>query len=565
MQLLEEATMATADELAQWIVSNADKKGTSDFETVSKAYQDVRSKLEPQFSTTTMLANAPGSLWKNTIGGLYEAVSSPLKTATGLMDIGAGALQNITPKSLRDVINQANVGGPFLDPEAAKRAQAVAGAVGQDYATTYGTSAGFAKTMQEDPFRVLGDVSLLASGGATAAGRVPAIANALTKVAAVTNPMNALTKSASLVGQYGPEVAANVLGLTTGVGPETIKTAFQSGLKGAEAFKENMRGLVDKTDVLDQARQALQNMRADKSINYQIGIGTTGADATKLKFGPIDDALTAVTDTLKQDGHWKIGRQEASKVEEVAKIIEEWRDDPSAHTAIGLDALKQRLDAVYPEMGHKQAQRVITNVRNAVKDTIVNQSPEYAKTMAAYEEAITIEKEIERALSLGKNASADTALRKLTSLARNNVNANYGYRLDLAKILEQQGGKDLMPAIAGQSMSGTLPRGLAGQGASLGAMYGGLSGLSPVMLAGLPFMSPRLMGEAAYGAGDIARRVGESSAVQNYLAPTIANANRLLGQIPMTQEQARIAALAAAKAGNQMPYFEIRGVGSTGR
>jgi enamine deaminase RidA (YjgF/YER057c/UK114 family) len=547
--------MSAADKYAEWIVSNADKKGTPEFDTVSRAYQDLKLNAQPEqsFSPTQMLINAPASLYKNTIGGLYEMATSPVKTATGLLDIGAGALQNITPKPLRDFINRADVGGPLLDPAAAQRAQAVAGAFGQDYATTYGTGEGFKKTMQEDPFRVLGDVSLLATGGASAATKAPAVANALSRAAAITNPMNALTKSASLAGRYTPEVAANVLGLATGVGPETVKTAFQSGLRGAEAFKENIRGMVDKTDVLDQARQALQNMRADKSVNYQIGIGTTAADATKLKFQPIDDALTTITDTLKQDGHWKIGAQEVAKVDEVAKIIKEWRDDPAAHTAIGLDSLKQRLDAVYPEMGQKQAQRVITNVRNAVKDTIVNQSPEYAKTMAAYEQAISLEKEIERALSLGKNSSADTALRKLTSLARNNVNANYGYRLDLAKALEQQGGRDLLPAIAGQSMSSTLPRGLAGQGAGLGAMGATISGMSPATLLALPFMSPRLVGEAAYGAGDVARRIGQSNAVQNYLSPTIANANRLVSQVPMTAEQARTAALVAAQAG-QTPY-----------
>ena len=34
--------MATADEYAAWIVKNADKKGTSEFETVAAAYADAR-------------------------------------------------------------------------------------------------------------------------------------------------------------------------------------------------------------------------------------------------------------------------------------------------------------------------------------------------------------------------------------------------------------------------------------------------------------------------------------------------------------------------------------------
>ena len=41
------------------------------------------------------LANLPSSAGKF-IGGMYEAVTSPIQTAKGLLDIGAGALQNIT-------------------------------------------------------------------------------------------------------------------------------------------------------------------------------------------------------------------------------------------------------------------------------------------------------------------------------------------------------------------------------------------------------------------------------------------------------------------------------------
>jgi hypothetical protein len=54
--------------------------------------------------------------------------------------------------------------------------------------------------------------------------------------------------------------------------------------------------------------------------------------------------------------------------------IGEWKKDSTLHTAEGLDALKQRLDALYPESPmQRQAQRAITSVRNAVKDTIVSQ------------------------------------------------------------------------------------------------------------------------------------------------------------------------------------------------
>jgi len=56
-------------------------------------------------------------------------------------------------------------------------------------------------------------------------------------------------------------------------------------------------------------------------------------------------------------------------------------------------------------------------------------------------------REIERALSLGKGASVDTAMRKLQSLMRNNVQTNYGSRTKLAQQLETAGGQEFMPEI----------------------------------------------------------------------------------------------------------------------
>jgi hypothetical protein len=251
-------------------------------------------QIEPEsFNAFKMIMNAPGSLYKNTIGGLIQAASSPLQTATGLMDIAAGGLQNLTPKALRDIVNQANVGGSFLDPEAAKRAQTLAGAVGQDYATTYGTTVGFKKAMQEDPFRVAGDVSMLLAGtGALAkAANFGNVGNALSKASAFTNPMNALIKPVELTVKYAPKVASNLFGLTTGVGSDTATTAYQSGLKGKEAFKTNMRGEVPITQVLDDAKTNLATMNAAKQTDYRSGMVDIANDKTVLNLTGIEKAL----------------------------------------------------------------------------------------------------------------------------------------------------------------------------------------------------------------------------------------------------------------------------------
>lgn len=314
------------------------------------------------------------------------------------------------------------------------------------------------------------------------------------------------------------------LGLTTGAGEESIAQALRAGREGNQAFLQNIRGEVSAADVLDQAKDALANMRATRSQAYRQGIQSTMPSAEivagkalpkvppKLDFAPISSKLDEVVETLKvktpTGSQFKIGSDELRKVEELQGVVKTWQKDPALHTAEGLDALKQRLDALYPDSPmQKQVQRVVSSVRNTVKDTIVAQDKNYAKTMRAYEESLGLEREIERALSLNNRSAADTAIRKLQSLTRNNANTNYGYRMELAKALQQQGGEDLMPALAGQALSSFTPRGLAGQGAALGIGAGGALTVNPMALAALPLTSPRLVGMGAYGLGRATRNI----------------------------------------------------------
>ena len=314
------------------------------------------------------------------------------------------------------------------------------------------------------------------------------------------------------------------LGLTTGAGEESIAQALRAGREGNQAFLQNIRGDVSAMDVLDQAKDALANMRSARSQAYRQGIQSTMPSAEilagkalpkappKLDFAPITGALDDVVESLKvktpTGSQFKIGSAEINKIEELQDVVKTWQKDPTLHTAEGLDALKQRLDALYPDSPmQKQVQRAVTSVRNTVKDTIVAQDKNYAKTMKAYEESLSLEREIERALSLGNRSAADTAIRKLQSLTRNNANTNYGYRMELVKALQNQGGQDLMPALAGQALSSFTPRGLAGQGAALGLGAGGALTVNPMALAALPLTSPKLVGMGAYGLGRATRDI----------------------------------------------------------
>jgi hypothetical protein len=226
--------------------------------------------------------------------------------------------------------------------------------------------------------------------------------------------------------------------------------------------------------------------------------------------------------------------QAAQALSSMQKEIGDWNklDPAQYHTPEGMDALKQKIGGIVENIPFetKTAKMVGGDVYNSIRSEITKQAPEYSKAMKDYSAASDQIKEIERALSLGQKSSVDTAMRKLQSLMRNNVNTNYGNRQALARQLEQMGGKDLMPALAGQALNSPTPRGLQ----ALGATGTGVAAFfNPSVLPLLAAQSPRLAGEAALAAGrvagagragaDAAKRVAEAARRTPYVNRVMPN------------------------------------------
>ena len=309
-------------------------------------------------------------------------------------------------------------------------------------------------------------------------------------------------------GKFIAKGIPQILGMTTGAGDQAIKEAYKAGKQGNETLLNNMRGEVSAEEVLKNAKTALANMRANRKDVYQQGIETTKKGQIFYKFDPIEKELKDQLNTLKVSNLGKemplVGEAELNKIGELTAEVEKWKKTPELWTASGLDGLKRRLDAIYPE-NLPQAQRVISAVRDKVYNHIVELDPNYAKTMKAYEEAMKVEQQIEKSLSLGKKTSNDTAIRKLLSLSRNNANTNFGYRQELANVLQQQGGKNLEPALAGQALNTIMPKGLVGRGSLSSLGVGGI--MNPSLLLAAPLTSPRLVGETAYKTGQLANKI----------------------------------------------------------
>ena len=144
--------------------------------------------------------------------GLKEAITNPVQTATGILDIGAGALQNVLPKSVVDLVNQIDT-----NPAAAKRAVETANAAGGTLKERYGSIEGLKNTLATDPVGAASDLSTLLTGGASALGRVaPTAAKVMGTVGTYTNPLAPITTAAGYGLALGAKGAGNVIDALAG-------------------------------------------------------------------------------------------------------------------------------------------------------------------------------------------------------------------------------------------------------------------------------------------------------------------------------------------------------------
>lgn len=459
------------------------------------------SSMTPSQVLTGAVMNFPSSLYSMATD-VFKAVTDPVQTARDLGTLFVGATSKV-------------LGEPFFESDLAKqmrlKGEKSAEQVGAFMANRYGSVEGAKQAIATDPAGVLSDVSMLFTGGAGIAPKASTASKVLTKAADITNPLNVITAPVRL----GAQAVAPTLGMITGAGSESVRQAFQAGKEGGEkakSFTENLRGTADQLQVLEDAKANLDAMTKQQQQAYRANMANIKTDQTILKFDDVDTALKSAMDKVTYKG--KVKSQYAlDKVEEAQKIIDDWKNSNPAtyHTPEGLDALKQSVGDVLESIPFekKSSRLVVGDIYNSIKSTIQKQAPTYADTMKQYAETADQIKEIERSLSLGKKASADAGLRKLQSVMRNNVNANYGQRMNLATQLEQAGGIPIKPALAGQALSSWTPRGIQGAGTFGTAGLLGSQISAPLGIGYLAASSPRLVGEASYLAGQGAKQTGK--------------------------------------------------------
>lgn len=434
---------------------------------------------------------------------IYEAVTNPSATAEGLARLLQAGMRSITPESLVEYM---------FDPKEAEKAGETAVAVGEYFKDRYGSFENFKKSFAQDPVGVMGDIStVLALGGGAVKmaanlpglgpdGKVAALGRNISTISEYTDPL-------ALTGKMAAATGAKTLGTLTGVGPSTVEGAAQAGFKGDKNFLSGMRG-TSGTQALENAKYNLDVMRQNRANAYRSGMVDVKNDKSVLSFADIDTSSQKAFNQTHFKGK-AISPGAAKRVSDAQQVINDWKNSNPRdfHTPEGMDALKQKVGDLLENIPYeeKTARLAVGNIYNSVKSTISAQAPTYSKVMQDYAEASDALREIEKTLSLKQGGSVDTAMRKLQSVTRNNVNTNYGQRLSLAQQLEKEGGRPFISMLQGEAMSGKTARGLAGIGEGATAL-GGIF-YNPAFLAALPLQTPRVVGEGAYAGGQAARVV----------------------------------------------------------
>lgn len=312
------------------------------------------------------------------------------------------------------------------------------------------------------------------------------------------------------VGKVVPKVegglTSQLFGMTTGAGKNPIRIAFETGKQGTkkevDAFLKGIDGNASPESLVQRANNALNQIKKQVGLEYQANKAKLKTDRSQIGFDEIDTVL----DDIAQQGKFGdeiISESTVAIQKKISDIVNKWKNlDPKKyHTPEGIDALKRKIGDLYDSTQPGTQERlVVDKVYNGIGDTIRANAPTYDKMMSQYAQGKNLIREIQDTFSLKEKKSVDTQFRKLTSILRDGVNANFGERFNLAQRLNQLD-PTLFPELAGESLKSLTPQGIQraiGSGNILGNLY---YGLDPLVASSLLTQSPKIVGKGAFQLG----------------------------------------------------------------
>ena len=453
----------------------------------------------------------------------------------------------------------------------------------------YGSAEALKRTAITDPLGLGADMSLLLTGGGGLAARLPGTAGRIGEgVATFGRLLDPLSGAIGLATEGAPaayraaqqrapgaaqglgNLPSEIAGFPSGAGGAALREAagagFERGVAGAptprsQALTTEMRTPGEGGETLINAAQgAVRALRDQGSVNYNRLMQQFGRNPTPLDITTVQARMQQLKPRSFDTWSQRQGPRPADHLawQQMNDFVDEYagmaQQNPNLLLPLEMDQFKQDLFDVGSRVGgayDRDAARIAGGAYNAVRQELVRHDPVYADAMREYETVAREAKDLETTFGLavarGKRPNVEAVSRRLQAAMRNNANVGYGTRERQARRLnELDPDGTIVPTLAGSQLSALRPRGL-NSAVSLGLGSAGAVA-NPAMLLAAPAFIPRVMGEAAYGAGRLAgtaTRAGRRAAQSD-----IGQASIRLGEAAADLYQRRPAlALGAAQLG----------------
>lgn len=347
--------------------------------------------------------------------------------------------------------------------------------------------------------------------------------------------MEAMGQSAGVaipaIAKQAGKVVKPVLGRLNATGTATVDQALKAGKKEGllggykfpSEFTKAEKGRITGEEIVGNAKTALQGLKQARSEAYKKQLAQISDEGHFINLNPVKDKAQKIFKkfvSFDKAGNpvWertKISRTNIGPIRDLYDDVMSWGSKQGDNTPAGLDMLKSNIDDLYSESNSGRA--LITQLRNAVKDELVETVPKYAKMTKGYEEATKLIKDVEAGLMMRKQGMsgrivADQTLRRLLSSMKD----NFELRGELVRALAREGGADLQGQIAGHLSKDIIPSGMSGTGTAL-AMQGVAVYLKPELWPMLAAASPKVSNNFLRYYGQALKEVGGT-------APTVGRA-----------------------------------------
>ena len=533
-----------------------DKLTLEDFAAITAPASEVDYEKMPWTEVgSRAVRNLPSSVYK--MGeGLVQAVTSPVETAKTLGDVGYGF----------GSMAYGAMGGE-QDPKEKTQNEMLARTMMEPY-TSVG---GFKKELAENPAGPL-SLALPAAGGAIVktgqalgtagklGSRVSKIGRGVEIASSIVDPARAALETSRFVKNFGPSATSALQGMITGAPDIVFEKAFQAGAaRGLDAnairegFKQFYQGRGDVVGLSQDIENVVNTIRDTTSRNWVATRGqVTGASTTPINYSGVSSAFN---DAWKNfGGHPRAQTtafpQERAALADAAKLVREYtRYAPGTgkNTLEGLDELKRALWA-RASNATGGADAAYKKIHAAVRQTLENTSPEYAKLMDEYQAFLDEMQTLRKTVGAGQNVDANTQLARAMKAFKTPggqsmmervaaVDPTIPFKVAGASLNQSPTG--LRQVIAGSATAGPAIANAIASGDPLQ-----IAKVIPFFIAGAAATSPRVMGKVSYGTGRLAsgvNAVGDLPLGPINLGDIVSGAAQAAYPVGLAAEQAGIA------------------------